>query len=139
MHGPAAVEALARRAWTVVFPTRAAAGALPPWAPLLGDWPHVFAIRPSLAGGTLLLNHEGRHLLAEHLAVSVAELAEEYRGKGMRLLSVASPVVPRGALLRGPMTCVEAVKAALGIRAPFVVTPRQLAQHLIARHGARFT
>ncbi|MFO1129306.1 MAG: hypothetical protein U1E66_12840 [Rhodospirillales bacterium] len=62
---------------------------------------------------------------------SVGELAEWYRRHGLRVVeTVAAMPPPRCAPLR-PFTCVEAVKRALGLRAPWIFTPRQLYRHLV--------
>ena len=49
------------------------------------------------------------------------------------------PLNPRPShsrMMRGPMTCVEVIKALLGWRGLFVVTPRQL-ERALRRRGAR--
>lgn len=65
------------------------------------------------------------------------DLAGFYAGQGHRVLVGHRSVQPMTARygLR-PLTCVEIVKRALTLRAPLVVTPRQLWDHLLAR-GAR--
>lgn len=66
-------------------------------------------------------------------ALPVATLAAWYRERGF--IVVETEVVrppPRLAPVR-PFTCVEAVKRILGLRAPWVFTPRQLHRYLIAR------
>ncbi len=86
----------------------------------------------------LSLDHQGRHLAIETLD----ELSAEYAARGLmwswsaEALRVQPIAAPRGAAWRPCMTCVEAVKALLGIVDWRVVTPRQLRRALI-RMGAR--
>lgn len=89
-------------------------------------------------GGSLLIEHVGSDLRltqctrnAEQMALAYLEAGEVRHAYLMR--PCRPPPRPR---LRPPMTCVEVVKAILGIHAPFVLTPLQLARHLVAR-GAR--
>lgn len=42
-----------------------------------------------------------------------------------------------GYMPKGLLTCVSGVKAFLGVRAWWILTPRQLYEHLIRRHAAR--
>ena len=65
-----------------------------------------------------------------------AELAAWYRHYGLRVVeTMARMPPPRCAPLR-PFTCVEVVKRALGLRAPWVFTPRQLHRYLVQREIA---
>jgi hypothetical protein len=65
------------------------------------------------------------------------ELAEWYRHHGLLVVeTMAQTPPPRCAPFR-PFTCVEAVKRALGLRAPWVFTPRQLHRHLSPAGAAR--
>lgn len=85
---------------------------------------------------TQILHHEGLFLRVEtaeediwrHLARMCAE-KQAVAWVTQRRLRAAR------AMIRPPMTCVEVVKAALGIAAPWIFTPRQLERHL-SRHGA---
>lgn len=53
------------------------------------------------------------------------------------IVRVRSTVAPgRGPVARGLITCVTVIKAALGIGAPWVLTPQQLHAYL-RRHGAQ--
>lgn len=49
-------------------------------------------------------------------------------------IAVDFPPPGKPPLMRGPMTCVGLMKAALGIRAPWIWTPHQLCVYLL-RHG----
>lgn len=68
-------------------------------------------------------------------ACDAAALAARFAAEGYRV--VAAPVAPpRPAPLPWrPFTCVEAVKRAIGLRAPTVFTPWQLYRHLMAGEG----
>lgn len=57
---------------------------------------------------------------------SVDELAEWYRGKGLKAIETTVRPAPLRPVPLRPFTCVEAVKRVLGIRAPWVTTPWQL-------------
>ena len=125
----------------VVFVPRAAAERPHWWHGLLDRFRvHVVAVWQAGAPGgsvALSLNHRGRRLLVEPLGGMSAEDAA--RGLmwawGAEALVVRAAAAP-GAALRPPMTCVEAVKALLGIVDWRVWTPRQLRRALI-RRGAR--
>ena len=70
------------------------------------------------------------HPAADLVAALQAQLAAA-------ALMVLRPALPEGRpRFRPPMSCVEAVKAALHINAPSVLTPWQLACHLRRRCGA---
>ncbi|MFO1152109.1 MAG: hypothetical protein U1E42_00385 [Rhodospirillales bacterium] len=66
---------------------------------------------------------------------TAAAMAEWFCHHGLRVVeTVARTPPPRCAPLR-PFTCVEVVKRTLGLRAPWVFTPRQLHRHLIQIAG----
>lgn len=125
--------------WVVAFPADAALLRPAWWACLLRrDRRHVVAFRALTPGHTLLVNHTGTVLAVEVLPQSADAFAEMLQAQHGAVLLAPPPAAARsGPALRGPMTCVEAVKALLGIRAPFVLTPEQLACHLV-RAGARW-
>lgn len=123
----------------VVFVPRAAAPR-PRWWHRLLDAARVHVIAVWQAGPVALsLDHQGRHLAVEPVGLGLTAedtargLMWEWQAEALR---VVPPAVPRGAAWRGPMTCVEAVKARLGLLDWRVVTPRQLRRALI-RIGAR--
>ena len=102
-----------------------------PWARLLGapGYRHCFVcIRRG--GYWVRLDGQDGTPLIETVCAGTFDLAEFYARQGLKV--VATNVQP------GPncwpvmlATCVGAVKRALGIRAPWIITPRQLHRHLI--------
>lgn len=125
--------------WFVAFPSSRAMTRTSWWVRFLRPgYRHCLACRPIGDAQTLVVNHTGRRLVVDlapmNAGVFLRELMES--AGAWVLAAQAEDEGPGGAMLRGPMTCVETVKAALGIRAPFVITPRQLARHL-TRNGAR--
>jgi hypothetical protein len=127
------------RTWFVAFPNPHAVTGGAGWRRLLAPgYRHVWACRAIGADHTLALNHAGSLLQVELVALPIgAFLADRQRAQAAWLLAVQASTPPPAAALRGPMTCVEAVKALLGIRAPFLLTPRQRARHLVRRMDAR--
>ena len=65
------------------------------------------------------------------------DLRAFYEAQGMRCVTAALAPTPMRCAPPGPFTCVEAVKRALGLRAPLVWTPRQLYRRLSGRPGKR--
>lgn len=65
-------------------------------------------------------------------AMPAASLAAWYRERGFRVVETETRVPPPVLAPVRPFTCVEAVKRILGLRAPWVFTPRQLYRHLTA-------
>jgi hypothetical protein len=63
------------------------------------------------------------------------ELAAWYRHHGLHVVKTVATTPPAKCAPFRPFTCVEAVKRALGLRAPWVFTPRQLHRHLTQRDG----
>lgn len=63
------------------------------------------------------------------------DLRAFYEAQGMRCVTAALAPTPLRCAPPGPFTCVEAVKRALGLRAPLVWTPRQLHRRLTGRPG----
>jgi len=122
--------------WFVAFLPRHSLTGCAWWARFLHpSFRHVLACRALDLETTLLVNHTGRHLVVEIEDRSAGHVLRELLAEGASVLAVECPATPGGALLRGPMTCVEVVKAALGLRAPWTLTPRQLARRL-RRAGA---
>lgn len=122
----------------VIFVPRAAAPR-PRWWHWLLDAARAHVMALWQAGPVAVaLNHEGRHLIVE----TIPNLSAEEAARGLmwewqaEALCVTAPTVPRGAAWRPFMTCVEAVKARLGLQDWRIVTPRQLRRALI-RMGAR--
>ncbi len=61
------------------------------------------------------------------------DLAGFYVGRGHTVLcGLTKPGLPRRSFGIAPLTCVAVVKRLLGVRAPWVLTPWQLCQHLRA-------
>lgn len=109
------------------------------WWHALLDRTRVHVLAVWQAGPVALsLDHQGRHLAIEPLG----ELPAEDATRGLmwawsaEALRVTPLHEPRGAAWRPCMTCVEAVKAVVGMLDWRVVTPRQLRRALI-RMGAR--
>ena len=125
--------------WVVLFPARAARPARPRlWQRLLSPgWRHVFACRMAGPDATLVVEHVGSHLLQSVQPEPIGVLVVQWQDQLHAMVLLVPPLPARpGAALRPPMTCVEAVKAALGIRAWWVLTPRALFRHL-RRLGAQ--
>jgi hypothetical protein len=122
--------------WFVLFP---ACGGAPRWWQRLlhPGYRHCFAMREAGDGRTLLVNHAGAQLCIETLAQPLAlALRARQRETTAWCLMVTLPPGFGPAPWRPAMTCVEAVKAALGLHAFWVLTPRALARHLRRRHHA---
>lgn len=134
----------AARAWFVLFFPAAALLRRAWWLRgLHPGYAHVAACRAESDGATCLIDHRGGRLLAERMPMPVGAFLRGLLEQPAPawILAVPPAALPGDAAdrarLRGPMSCVEAVKAALALRAPWVVTPRQLARHLRRRLGAR--
>lgn len=125
--------------WTVAFAPREMTTRPAWWTRFLDrDIAHCLAFAP-LPGGraTKVVNHTGQWLEL-HVLPGPPDRAQRLMiQNGLRImLAVPESEEPDRAMLRGPMTCTEAVKAAIGLRAPFIVTPFQLHRELI-RRGAQ--
>ena len=125
--------------WFVAFKP-AGAIARPRWwtRALHAGYRHCLAARQEGEHATLVLDHTGTRLRAELVPVPIGAFLRGLQDHAACwVLMVALPMAGAAvAWLRPPMTCVELVKAALGIRAWWIVTPRQLARHLRRRLGA---
>lgn len=122
--------------WFVLFPAR---GAPPAWwqRVLAPGYRHCMAARADGPRRSLVVEHHGAAMVVQTVALPIAELVRDLQTALTALVLLV--ICPQGegpAPLRLPMTCVEAVKAALGLASPWVLTPRQLARHLRRRHGA---
>jgi len=120
--------------WFVAFPAERALARRAGWRRLLArDAQHVLAAASLGAGGVLVLEHAGSRLRVATAPVLLEELLRDWR---QRLGGLVLQVAVSGALpaprLRGPMTCVEMVKAVLGIVSPLILTPDQLRRRLLA-------
>lgn len=124
--------------WFVVFFARDATRDAAWWARLLHPgYGHVMACRAQDQDRTLLVDHRGSRLVVDLVPLPVGLFLRSLQGSGTWTLATEGPGdAATRAQLRAPMTCTETVKAALGISAPLVLTPRQLARHLRSR-GAR--
>jgi hypothetical protein len=93
---------------------------------------HVMVARAQGPDHAITVEHTGKLLIVNHHDLPVEELVLRYlRGKHIHLALVLTRTPPApGAEMRPAMTCVEVVKAALGMNAPWIVTPRQLARRL---------
>lgn len=101
---------------------------------------HVLACRPAENEATCIVDHRGRALRIDTLPMPVGAFLRHLMAQQAApwILAVETPAAPPSqAMMRGPLSCVEAVKALLGLRAPLVLTPRQLARHLRVHLGAR--
>ena len=123
----------------VVFRPRAASAGLRWWQRLFTDRyrAHVVALLPAGPARSLALVHGGSVLSAEWIDRSAEEVARglmwAWDGEALR---VRPRSAERRACLRPPMTCVELIKALLGVHDWRVWTPRQLRRALV-RLGAR--
>lgn len=123
-------------AWTVAFVPAAEVACGAWWSRVLDPQArHCFAFRAIAPDCTVVVNHSGRRLVVQHLAMAAPDVARVCAVAGMTMLEVTAREQDAPAL-RGPMTCVEVVKALLGLRDWRVMTPRQLARRLV-RNGAR--
>jgi hypothetical protein len=123
----------------VVFPAISAA---PPrgwlrW--LTPGYRHCFVMRPSALDEqrSIIIEHAGAQLFHTEVPLPIGQAVRDMQARlCAAVLLVILPPAQGLRRLRPPMTCVEATKAVLGLSAPFVLTPRQLARHLRRRHGA---
>jgi hypothetical protein len=123
--------------WLVAFVPAPAMARLAWWQrPLAAGFKHCFAFRAAGQDFTELVDHTGRFLNLTVLPCAADDFAAQLLAEGMTVHIVAPMPAAAQAILRGPMTCVEVVKAVLGIGAPWIITPRQLAAHL-ERRGAQ--
>jgi hypothetical protein len=96
---------------------------------------HCFAFRAAPGGITQVVNHVGTAMTVELAPVDAAAAARRFAAKGIRMLAAPAVTGEPRASLRPAMTCVEVVKALIGMRDWRVWTPRQLAERMM-RSGA---
>ena len=99
---------------------------------------HCFCLTGGGTRWTLCDPLKGRLALAAADGLGVAELAGHFVAGGGRVLlgPVADGGAPDRRLGLRPLTCVEIVKASVGLRAASVLTPHQLYRRLL--RGAAF-
>ena len=121
-------------AWCVVFSARRMDPAPCRWLRWLHPaFQHAFACRELAPEATLVVNQVGAAMQVQVAPMPVDAFIRGLAGDGGRIVLLDIRPAP-GAVpfLRGPMTCVETVKALLGIRAWWIITPRQLYRRLRA-------
>ena len=131
--------------WFVVFFPAAGMQGREPWwlRGLHPGYAHCLACRAEGQNLTHLVDHRGTWLRADTACMPIGRFLQHMQSQAEPTWILAVPPAedakrPRETgQIRGPMTCTEAVKAALGLSAPWVFTPRQLARHLRRHHGAR--
>lgn len=107
------------------------------WRPFRSPgWQHCLLIKP-MRQGSVVVNGLASVVVIEWSEVPavdcVAAMLRQF--PGLRVLMLVDQTTGGVYSPFEPMTCVTAVKAALGIRAPWVVSPRGLYE-LLARRGA---
>lgn len=125
-------------AWFVIFPR--STGPAPAWwqRGLAPGYRHCLAARADGATRSLVVEHFGAAMLVHSVALPIGALVRDLQQALVaQVLMVVRPDTEAPPRLRLPMTCTETVKAVLGLLAPWIVTPWQLARHLRRRHGAR--
>lgn len=124
-----------QRTWLVVFRDSERRGA--GWWRIFTrpGYRHVFAIAER-AGGTVIVNAMSHRLDADWIALPIGSYARELLERhGCWIVAYTTSIPPRP-VHRPICTCVEIVKAVLGIRAPWVLTPWQLYRWLRRRGAA---
>lgn len=118
--------------WFVLFQAPKAAPARWWHRLLTPGYRHVMMVRRQGPEHSITLEHTGSRLLVDHHDRPAEDLVLMYlRNEYAHLaLVITRPLPPPAARLRPMMTCVEVVKATLGITSPWIVTPRQLARRL---------
>lgn len=126
--------------WFVAFKP-ASAIARPVWWTRFthAGYRHCLVARQEGEAATLVLDHAGTRLRVDLVPVPIgAFLRGLQEHAACWVLMVVLPMAGAAvAWIRPPMSCVELVKAALGIRAWWIVTPRQLARYLRRRCEAK--
>lgn len=121
-------------AWCVVFSARRMDPAPCRWLRWLHPaFQHAFAFRALTPESTLVVNQVGAAMQVEVAPLAVDAFLRGLTKDGGRTVLLDTRPAPRAMpFLRGPMTCVETVKSLLGIRAWWLITPRQLYRRLRA-------
>lgn len=117
--------------WFVAFPAQTD-GSQPWYLRVLNPrWRHCLVLRHQADNQVLIAEHLGSLMRIEAQPRSLGDAVRDlqHRHAALVLLVEAHHGKPR-AMMRGPMTCVEFVKAILGIRRPWIVTPHQLYRYL---------
>ena len=123
--------------WVIAFVPHDQVEATAWWQrPLAPGYRHVFAFRALAESLTEIVNHMGRALHFQVTTERADVLAARFAEAGMTLLAMPPESTAPRAMLRGPMTCVEVVKALLGWRGLLILTPRQL-ERALRRRGAQ--
>ena len=118
--------------WFVCFPAQTF-GPRQPWylRRLHPAWRHCLLLRYAGPETTLIAEHVGSYARMEILPASIGECARNLQTEnGTLILLVEADRPAPKAMMRAPMSCVEFVKALLGIGRPWIITPHQLYRHL---------
>jgi hypothetical protein len=123
--------------WFIAFPGDAALTCVPWWARFLrGGFRHCLACQAAGDGHTLVVDFRGTQMRVAVEPVPIGVFLRCMQDAAMSwIIAVEGTGAPPRAALRPPMTCVETCKALLGIRAWWIITPRQLARHLHKKGG----
>jgi len=120
--------------WYVVFPTDEG-GRRPWWARALrADHTHCWAMQPLGEAHTLTVDAKGLAMQVQVHPVPLPAMLATCLAARAWVVAYLVPPGPDRPRLRGPFTCVEALKALLRITAWWVVTPHQFKRWL-HRHG----
>jgi hypothetical protein len=123
--------------WVVAFVPHDQVEATAWWQrPLAPGYRHVFAFRALAEGLTEIVNHSGQALAFQVTTEGADAIAARFNQSCITMLAMPPDSTAPRAMLRGPMTCVEVVKALLGWRGLLILTPRQL-ERALRRRGAR--
>jgi hypothetical protein len=126
---PAPVDVIT---WFILFQAPAAAPTRWWQRFLTPGYRHVMMVRRQGPEHSISLEHTGSRLLVDHHDMPAEDLVLLYlrHGRAHQAMVITRPLPPPEARVRPMMTCVEVVKASLGITSPWIVTPRQLARRL---------
>lgn len=91
---------------------------------------HAIALTPD-GTGTIIVNGLSWRLHVERVAIPIGWVLRHFMLEGFWFLAYRA-VVRRRAWRPAVLTCVETIKALVGIRSPFVITPWQLYRRLRA-------
>jgi hypothetical protein len=124
--------------WHVIFcPPQTTLRRLMPW-PMraVSVWMderhrHCFALRPAQLG-SILINCVGQQLFLDWLPQDPHDIARGCVAQGWAALRL-DPLPWQGYPVRGVLSCVSVVKAAIGLQGALVLTPRQLYRRLLSQ------
>lgn len=124
-----------RDVWFVGFPADGAVRQLPWWGHLLRPgYRHVLAAQGIGGVVSLVVNPLGRFLDVQLAPVAIGELLADWHERlRAEVLQVRRIDAPHRPALRAPLTCVEVVKALLGVSDPRILTPYALREALLRR------